>query len=132
MSTPSSKVHPSDEVPPTARDDGRRGKTEPTTEGLERQKCAEMPEQGPVPEVKSGKGLRSLCLELKLELRNQLQDIMGRYGISTHIGGDSHYTQLIGPFVCIFGCIRVLSAVGIQNTINTMSTLLGWVHPIVP
>jgi len=49
MSTPSSKVHPSDEVP-TARDDGRRGKAPEATA------------EGPVPEVRSGKGLRSFTL----------------------------------------------------------------------
>ena len=71
MSTASSKVHPSDEgIPPTAGDDGRMGKTKPTDP--ERPKGAGMSEQGPVPDVKSGKGLRSLACVLSHKLENLL------------------------------------------------------------
>jgi len=80
-------VHPSDEVPPTARDDGRRGEMEPKAEGLERQNRAEMPEQGPVPEVKSGKGLRSLALSLSWNCETNFKIIWADMEFPHILGG---------------------------------------------
>ena len=64
MST-ASKVHPSDEGILPMAGDGRMGKTKPTDpiDGMERPKGAKM--SGPVPDLKSGKGLRSLAAMLK-------------------------------------------------------------------